>query len=58
MTQRLRIIIEIDTDMTREQFNRHVNTTGRVFANSLGEMVYLATEMPEQPSIMYQKASD
>lgn len=42
--ERLRITIEIDTDMTREQFNRHVNTTAHVFAASLGEMVYLATE--------------
>lgn len=51
--QRLRITIEIDTDMTREQFNHYVNATGRVFANGLGELVYLATEMSEQTNIMH-----
>lgn len=53
MKQRLRITIEIDTDMTREQFNRHVKATASVFANSMGEMVYLATDYPEPPAIMH-----
>lgn len=51
--QRLRITMEIDTDMTREQFDRHVNSTARVLANTLGELVYLATDYPEPPSIMH-----
>lgn len=51
--RRLRITMKIDTDMTREQFNRHVNSTARVLANTLGELVYLATDWVEPPSIMH-----
>lgn len=52
MKQRLRILIEIDTDMTRHQFNRHVKATARVFANSMGEMVYLATDTAEAHEVL------
>ena len=51
--QRIRITIEIDTDMTRDQFNRHVNIHMPRFANPLGELVYLATEIPEPAQIMH-----
>lgn len=50
---RIRITMEIDTDMTREQFNRAIKNTAHVYASPYGDLVYLATEMPEPAVIMY-----
>lgn len=51
--QRIRITIKIDTDMTREQFNRAIKNTVPIFVKAYGNLVYLATEMPEPATIMH-----